>query len=386
MRVAMVCPYSLTAHGGVQDQVLALSRAMSKLGVDVRILAPCDGPPPVTGVTALGSSLPTAANGSVAPIAPDIPAQLRLIKAYIHERFDLIHLHEPLAPGVGITTVLTRPAPILATFHAAGRSSSYKYFNPAVRFLRNRIDLACTVSQDAEDLAKKYLGGTYERVFNAVDVERYTPVVDNNYGGHKPVFDVEGELAKPISAAAQTERGSAGYNLLFLGRHEERKGLAVLLEAFGYLNEQVRAKVTLWVAGTGQETKALKSRYSGNKNIEWLGSISEEEKVLRLQQASALVAPSLRGESFGLVLLEAMAAQTPVIASNIDGYREVAQNGRCAKLCSAGSAPALAKAIMDILTHQDETVELVKAGNQRVKDFSIQALARKYLDYYTKLL
>ena len=98
LRVGMVCPYSLSVYGGVQEQVLSLARVLRNRGVDVRVLAPCDGPPPDTGITALGASLPTAANGSIAPIAPDLPAQIRLIKALWNEDFDVLHLHEPLAP------------------------------------------------------------------------------------------------------------------------------------------------------------------------------------------------------------------------------------------------------------------------------------------------
>lgn len=379
MKVAMICPYSLSVHGGVQDQVLALTRTLAQSGVDVRILAPCDGPAPVETVTPLGRSLPTAANGSIAPIAPDITTQLRLLRAFKDERFDVIHLHEPLAPGVGITTVLTRPAPILATFHAAGRSSSYKYFNPVVRYLRNRIDLACTVSQDAEDLAQKYLGGTYKRVFNGIDISRYRNP-NNSTDYHSPTQQSESKYQRSEPAA------NPKYSLLFLGRHEERKGLAVLLEATQYLPTEIRGDIEIWVAGSGPETQTLQNRYSEVTNIKWLGPITEEDKIARLQRSSALVAPSLRGESFGLVLLEAMAAQTPVIASDIDGYREVAQNGLSAQLFTPGSALELANVITRVLTTNQLRQALIEAGKDRARDFSMETLANIYLEYYKTLI
>ena len=113
MRIGIICPYSLTLPGGVQMQVLGLARALRKQGERVRVLAPCDGPPPDAGVTPLGNSLPTAANGSIAPVAPDPSAQLRVIRAMRDEDFDVIHLHEPLSPGPNHTALLTRPAPLI---------------------------------------------------------------------------------------------------------------------------------------------------------------------------------------------------------------------------------------------------------------------------------
>ncbi|MDG1087998.1 MAG: glycosyltransferase family 4 protein, partial [Acidimicrobiales bacterium] len=168
MRVGMICPYSLSVPGGVQEQVLGLAPVLRARGVDVRVLAPCDGPPPDSGITTLGASLPTAANGSIAPIAPDLPAQIRLIKALWNEEFDVLHIHEPLAPGIGITSVLMQAAPMVGTFHAAGRSSAYRWVNRGCRALRSRLAIACAVSAEAEALATKWLGGNYERVFNGI--------------------------------------------------------------------------------------------------------------------------------------------------------------------------------------------------------------------------
>ncbi|NCG23620.1 MAG: glycosyltransferase, partial [Actinobacteria bacterium] len=165
MRIGIVCPYSLTVPGGVQTQVLGLARSLRKQGERVRVLAPCDGPPPDAGVTPLGSSLPTAANGSVAPVAPDPAAQLRVIRAMRDEAFDVVHLHEPLAPGPTTTTLLTRPAPMIGTFHAAGSSRAYEMMPNVVRFLANRLDDRCAVSEDARKMAVAGLGGAYDLTF-----------------------------------------------------------------------------------------------------------------------------------------------------------------------------------------------------------------------------
>src|SRR5947207_11480175 len=130
MRIGLVCPYSLTMPGGVQAQVLGLARVLRTLGHEVRVLAPCDGPPPELFVTPLGDSIPTAANGSMAPLAPDPAAALRTIRALRDERFDVVHVHEPLAPGPALTAVVMHAAPTVGTFHAARHSPQHKRLTP----------------------------------------------------------------------------------------------------------------------------------------------------------------------------------------------------------------------------------------------------------------
>ena len=130
MRIGILCPYSLTVPGGVQMQVLGLARALRSRGLEARVLGPCDGPPPESFVTPLGNSLPTSANGSIAPLAPDPPAMFRTLQALSAERFDVVHLHEPLAPGPTLTAAVTHRYPTVGTFHAAGTSASYQLIKP----------------------------------------------------------------------------------------------------------------------------------------------------------------------------------------------------------------------------------------------------------------
>ncbi len=354
MRIGLVCPYSLTVPGGVQGQVLGLARSLRGMGHDVRVLGPCDGPPPDGGVTPLGMSIPTAANGSVAPLAPDPSAQLRFIRAVRDEGFEVLHLHEPLGPGAPLTACLLKPAPLLGTFHAAGVSATYRWARPAVRWLAGRLDLRCAVSDDAEQLAARYLGGTYERVFNGIELD---------------------VLAK--ATPWPTDRPT----ILFLGRHEERKGLAVLLDAMTELPRDVR----LWVAGNGPETDRLQRRVAGDVRVEWLGRISDEEKAARLRGADVYCAPSLRGESFGVVLLEAMGASTPIVASDLDGYRRVARPGRDAVLVPPGDPVALAAALRRVLDDRRTAEALVASGDQRVQAFSMDTLAEAYVERYERL-
>lgn len=355
MRVGLICPYSLSVPGGVQYQVLGLARAMRSLGHDARVLAPCDGPPPDAGVTPLGNSLPTAVNGSVAPIAPDPAAQLRLLRALRDESFDVLNLHEPLVPGAAMTTSLFKNAPLVGTFHAAGSIGPYTWGRPALRWLANRLDRRVAVSEDARALAQHALGGEYELFHNGIEVDRF---------------------------AKASPWPSDGPTIFFVGRHEPRKGLAVLLEAMA----QLPASVRVWVAGSGPDTDLLRSRHAGDPRVEWLGRISDEEKAQRIRGADVFCAPSLGGESFGIVLLEAMAGAAVLVASDLPGYRNVARPGVDALMVPPGDVDALAGALRTALADGDRAAALVEAGSQRAQHFSMENLAGRYLELFAELV
>jgi len=355
LRIAMVSPYSVSVPGGVQAQVLGLARELRRIGHEVRVLAPCDGPPPEPFVTPLGNSLPTAANGSVAPLAPDPSAALRTIRALNDEAFDIIHLHEPIVPGPTVTALLLKLAPTVGTFHAAGDSTSYRVLNKTARWAAEHLTTRVAVSDSAKELAHRYLGGEYTTLFNGIELQRY----------QRP--HVEREETPTI---------------FFCGRYEPRKGLEVLLQAMSH----VPADVTLWIASDGIGIDDLQNTYGADSRIKWLGRISEEDKLNRLARCSVFCAPSLRGESFGIVLLEAMAAGAPLVASNISGYNNVASNDVNALLVEPGNPVELAKSIMRTCDEPDLRITLVKGGYQRATDFSMQRLAEQYLSIYRQLL
>ena len=335
-------------------QVLGLARALSRSGHPTRVLGPCDGPPPDPNVTPLGNSLPTIANGSIAPVAPDPSCQLRAIRAMRDESFDVIHLHEPLAPGPTMTALLVRPAPLIGTFHAAGGSLAYDLLPRATRFLAGRLDLRVAVSPDARDMAQNALGGTYDLLYNGVELAPY-------------------RIAEPAR--------SDGPTILFVGRHEPRKGLGVLLDALRMLPTDVR----LQIAGSGSETASLQARSASDPRIEWLGTVTDSEKIARLKGADVLCAPSLRGESFGIVLLEAMAAGAAVVASDLPGYRNVARSGRDGLLVPPGDPVELAGALGRVLSNAAESSRLVAAGYARAETFSMSGLAEQYLERYERI-
>ena len=354
VRVGLVCPYSLSMPGGVQGQVLGLARALRRLGHEARVLGPCDGPPPEVGVTPLGNTVAALFNGSVAPLAPDFPCVLRTIRAVGDERFDVLHLHEPMAPGPTLTTLVMSSGPLVGTFHAAGASLAYRLLRPLGTTLNARLHLRCAVSEDALDMAS-LLGGDFELVFNGIDLEGFAK-------------------AAPWPTEAPT--------IVFVGRHEERKGLGVLIAALAHMPRHVR----VWVAGDGPETRRLQAEAAGDPRVQWLGRLSEEEKARRMRGADVMCAPSLHGESFGMVLLEGMAARTPIVASDLPGYRNVARHGREALLVPPGDPVALGRALTRVLHEPATAAALVAGGEVRADSFAMDRLGERYVELYERAI
>ena len=358
VRIGIVCPYSLSVPGGVQGQVLALANTLRERGHEARVLAPCDGPPPDSHVTVIGPSVQNPTNGSIAPIAPMPAAQLRTISAMWDERFDVVHLHEPLVPGPCATTLVLKPAPLVGTFHAAGDVPEYRRFKGLARWLGRRLDAKVAVSKAARDMVAFAIEDPWTILFNGIDTDRFAA----------PAGTDAGRLAVPRS-------------VLFVGRHEERKGLAVLLEAL----PELPADLGVLVVGDGPQTDELKARFGHDRRVQWLGRVSDAERDRLMATSGVVCAPALGGESFGIVLAEAMAAGTPVVASDIDGYRQVA--GDAAVLVPPGDARALARAVTRVLVGSPaERAALVARGRARADDLSMRVLADRYLQIYESVL
>jgi phosphatidylinositol alpha-mannosyltransferase len=334
---------------------LGLSRSLRAAGHDVRVLGPCDGAPPDPAIIPLGNSIPVEANGSIATLAPDLPAQLRTIRALWDEAFDVVNLHEPFTPSPTATALLVEDAPLIGTFHAAGTSASYRYLAPLMRYGASKLSARVAVSRDARTLAAAIIGGDWDLLFNGVEVERFAK-------------------ATPYPTDRPT--------IFFVGRHEPRKGLAQLLDAVRLMAEDV----AVWVASEGPQTAELRAMYGGDPRIQWLGRISDDELASRLRGADVFCAPSLGGESFGVVLLEAMAAGTAVVASDLPGYRNAARPGREALLSPPGDSEALATALTRALHEPGLADELVGAGEARALAFSMDNLAERYLELFERCL
>jgi phosphatidylinositol alpha-mannosyltransferase len=356
----MVCPYSLSRPGGVQGQAEGLARALGALGVDVHLVAPSDDRPPGLHGTTFVAGRATAlrSNGSVAPVSLSPAASLRALRFTRDADVDLVHLHEPMAPGLGYACLARSRVPLVGTYHRSGDSSWYRLMGPLARWANDRLAARCAVSKSAADTARAAMGGDYEVLFNGVEVERFAS-------------------ERPAAAGRPA--------VLFLGRHEERKGLGVLLEAFA----GVTTDAVLWVAGDGPATAGLRRRFPPSSRIEWLGTISEDEKRARLGAAGVLCAPSLGSESFGVVLLEAMAAGCAVVASDLPGYRGA--SGGLAALVAPGDPVALAGALDRALADVRLGTGLAAPAALRravahARGWSMERLAAHYHQIYERVL
>lgn len=361
--MALVCPYSLSVPGGVQGQVLGLARALRREGHLATVVGPLDeswsgadlAPGAVIGV---GASVPVPANGSVARLAPGPLAAARTWAALARLRPDVIHLHEPLAPGP-TWAALARPEPKVGTFHRAGAVAGRVVLAAPAHWLSARLAARTAVSDEAAATACAVAGGTYQVIGNGVELERF---------------------------AAASPWPTEGPTVLFVGRHERRKGLAVLLDAFARVDGALGAR--LWVAGDGPETAALRRRFRGLAAVQWLGVIEDGELARRMAAAAVVCAPSLGGESFGVVLVEAMAARAVVVASDIPGYAAVV--GSHGVLVPPGDAAALAGALGATLAD----VEAGRAGasaaalavaSSWADQWSMTSVAARYAEIYARL-
>jgi phosphatidylinositol alpha-mannosyltransferase len=351
VKVALLCPYSLSIPGGVQGQALGLARALRRAGHEARVLAPCDGPPPEPFVVSVGPSTKVESNGSISPIAPGKDAARRALEALRGFAPDVLHLHEPLVPGPTTTALLGTSIPSVGTFHmaAARRDTFYRWFSKPAIGVAKRITIRTAVSDDARRTAQENLGGSYWVLPNGVDVESYA-------------------TAAPHPAPRPA--------VLFVGRHEPRKGLGVLLDAWEGLDRDA----VLWVASDGPETAALRARDVAG--VEWIGRVTDPAKASRLRGATVFCAPALHGESFGVVLLEAMAASTAVVASDIPGFRNVARPGIEALLAPPGDADALRDTLRTVLDDPARRSELVAQGTRRAAEFSMTRLAERFVPVY----
>ena len=353
MRVLMVCPYSLTRPGGVQAQALGLTRELRKLGIDVRLLGPCDGPPPGPGVISVGPSRNWESNGSLAPISAGKVVARRTLDVTERLEPDIVHLHEPIVPGPALALLVDRDAPTVATYHISG-AVGREWLLPALRNRLERLSARVAVSEAARETAVRVYGPSdIELLWNGVEVERFaTP---EPWPTRKPA-------------------------VLFVGRHEPRKGLSVLLDAW----VGIERDAVLWVAGTGPQTEGLARR--AVPGVEWLGAVTDEERNRRLRAATAFCAPAIGSESFGVVLLEAMAAGAPIVASRIDGYANVARDDREGLLAAPGDPVALRTALRTLLDDAALRQRLVAAGRQRCEELSMARLAEAYADVYEAAL
>jgi len=304
--------------------VRQLAASLTSRGHDTLVLAPGHRPSNDPGVQIVGRPVRVPFNGSVAPICPDPWSRSRIGRALAGFRPDVVHAHEPFAPSTSMFAVLTRAAPVVATFHAyAERSAGLALFSPLLRHVWNRVAVRLAVSDAAASFAGRHFEGTIRVVPNGVDVELF--------------------------AGAVPAELPAGRRLLFVNRLEPRKGFAVALRAFDLLLRD-DPDLLLVVAGDGPERGALEQlRPEQRTKVIMLGNVSHRDLPPYHAAADVFLGPATGGESFGIVLVEAMAAGLPVVASDIPGYREVVRGDIDGLLVPPEDPVALAAAVRRVL-------------------------------------
>ncbi|WP_369137783.1 glycosyltransferase family 4 protein [Modestobacter versicolor] len=364
MRIGLVCPYQWDVPGGVQYHVRDLAETLRALGHHVEVLTPAEHEEdlPAEHVTWAGRAVPVPYNGSMASMQIGLVSAARVRRWLREGAFDVVHVHEPASPSVSLLVCIIAKGPIVATFHAATtRSKVLAALGPWVRPWLEKISGRIAVSDFARRVQVEHLGG------DAV-------VIPN--GVHVPAF-AEGP---PLPGYA---RGGDAPTIGFLGRYDEpRKGLPVLLDAMRtVVRDHPRAR--LLVAGRG-DPDGFADLVGADlaPHVTLLGELAETEKAAFLRSVDVYCAPNLLGESFGVVLLEAMAAGAPVVASDLDAFGRVLADGTAGVLVPRGDVAALARALSGLLADPVRRAELAGAGTRAVAGYDWSVVAQRILAVY----
>jgi phosphatidylinositol alpha-mannosyltransferase len=366
VRIGIVCPYSFDVPGGVQNHVMDLAEALIALGHEVSVLAPADEDAPLPPyVVPAGRAVPLPYNGSVARIAFGPVSTARVRRWLNRGAFDVLHVHEPLTLSLSLLAVLSARGPVVATFHTAIiRSRALAAAQGVLQLVLEKITARIAVSALARKVQVEHLDGGAVEIPNGVAVAKFAHAV--------PLPGWPGECAP-----------GTGGTLGFLGRFTEpRKGFAVLLQSFVTLAPH-RPGLRLLVAGPGDPDDlydpippALRDR------VTHLGLVSEPDKARMLRSVDLYVAPNTGGESFGMILTEAMAAGAPIVASDLDAFRRVLDGGRAGELFPTGDAEALTRSIAALLDNADRRVELAACAREAVAAFDWPAVAARVVEVY----
>jgi len=371
VKIGIVVPFSWSFWGAVVEHAELQAAALEELGHDVRLVMGNDPPGqftralhprvgrhgnPPANVIPVGRSVIVPANGSLPNIVLSPRSYRRTVRALERERFDLLHLHEPMTPIICLTALIRARCPLVATFHASGDLGWMKWGGPLWGFLIDRIDHRIAVSERARESQARWLPGDYDVIPNGVLVPESAPAGDREHG------------------------------IVFAGRHEPRKGLQVLLRAWPDIHRRTGLRLT--VAGADPlAVRLLQTRLRlHDDGIDVVGFLSQEELTRTLLGAKALVAPSIGQESFGMVLTRAFACALPAVASDIPGYREVL-SAEAAVAVQPDDPEALAEAVIELVEDEPRRERMGEAARTlAVERYAWPAIARRLEEIYTSLV
>ncbi len=365
MRIGIVCPYTWDVPGGVQQHIRDLAEALIGLGHEVLVISPADDETPLPDyVVPAGRAVPVPYNGSVARLAFGFLSAARVRRWVKEGNFDVLHVHEPAAPSLSLLACWVADGPIVATVHTAmPRSRLIHATYPVLQTALEKINGWIAVSEAARTTLVEHMGGDAVVIPNGVTVRRY-------------------ENASPLPGWP-----GQGGALGFLGRMDEpRKGLDVLLRAFEMLAAD-RSRLRLLIAGPGDADDVIDRVPAPlRERVVLLGQVSEDDKARVYHSVDVFCAPNTGGESFGIVLAEAMAAGAPIAASDLDAFRQVLRGGRAGELFTTTDPAALAAAAARLLDDPPLRVRLSAAAAEAVRVYDWPVVARDVVKVYQAVL
>jgi phosphatidylinositol alpha-mannosyltransferase len=361
MRIGLVCPYDWEVPGGVREHISGLAEALIELGHQVSVIAPADDDAELPDyVVPAGRAVPVPYNGSVARLAFGFLSASRVRRWLKEGDFDVLHVHEPAAPSLSLLACWVADGPIVATMHAAmPRTRALHAAQPILASALEKISGRIAVAEAARSTLVEHLGGDAVLIPNGVHVRRY-------------------EKAEPLPGFPGT-----GGTLGFLGRMDEaRKGLDILLAAFTLLAPE-RPQLRLLIAGPGDPDEVYDQVPAAlGERVIVLGRVSDADRIRMLHSVDVFCAPNTGGESFGYVLVEAMASGAPIVASDLEAFRQVLRDGAAGELFPTGDAAALARAAGRLLDDPAHRASLAAEASAAVREFDWSVVAKDVLRVY----
>ena len=361
MRIGIVCPYSWDIPGGVSAHVADLAETLIRMGHYVSVLAPAEFDELLPDyVVSTGKPRAVKYNGSVARLSFG-PIAARKVSKWIESgEFDVLHVHEPLAPSLSVLACWAAKGPIVATWHSSmDKSRMMLTLSKLAQTAMEKVSARIAVSEAARTTLIKHVDGDAVVIPNGVDVSAFRNA--------KPMFGWPG----------------ANLSIVFLGRGDEpRKGLSVLVDAYPEIRRN-HPNVRLLIAGPGEPANTLNSLSREDRaSVTVLGMIAPQDKASVLASGTIYVAPNTGGESFGIVLLEAMATGTPVVASDLEAFSRVLDHGKAGITFENENSADLARVVSDLLANPSKRAELSAQGKSRAAEFDWSVVAQRIVDVY----
>jgi len=371
MKIALVSPYDFAHPGGVANHISALERQFTQMGHEVKVIAPASRAVSTFGdrFVPIGKPRPIPTSGSIARISLSLRLASSIKAVLSREKFDIVHLHEPFMPMLCSAVLRFSNTTNIGTFHACNGSPGYRFGWPiSAIMLRRRfhkLDGKIAVSKPALEFASKYVPGYYNIIPNGIDVRHFSPDVS------------------PIEEFCDGKK-----NILFVGRLEHRKGLNYLLKAYRQVKQEIPdSRIIVVGPGTRLRKKYEKWIHRNDiKDVVFIGYASYADLPRYYKTADVFCAPATSRESFGIVLLEAMAVGKPIVATNIEGYANVVTHGEDGWLVPPRDSRKLAQALITVMSDEALRQRMAEKGRLKAGEYSWEQVGQRVFDYYLRVL